>query len=364
MKIAILGIVGVPGRYGGFETLAENIARFHSDINSPVELTIWCSSKDQSESPTEFENSKLRYVPLSANGVESILYDTISLFQAVISKNDKILLLGVSGALMLPLIRLFSNVRIITNIDGIEWKREKWSTFPRLFLRFSEWAAVRFSHDVIADNEAIAEYVRLVYGIECKVIAYGGDHAIDTSNLKERVKIVKGLPSDYALSICRIEPENNIHIILDAISETNQSLVFIGNWNNSKYGWDLREKYADQKNLYLLDPIYDHSSLFQIRKNAAFYIHGHSAGGTNPSLVEMMHFGIPIFAFDCEFNKYTTEGKANYFADASELKREIVSLNFQEKYKTGAIMKEIASKRFTWDIIGTEYFELFEKRYS
>lgn len=158
MKIAILGIVGVPGRYGGFETLAENLVRYHALTGHGASLTVWCSGKDNAEHPGHFEKASLRYVNLRANGVQSILYDALSLWQAVRSGHDRILLLGVSGALALPLIRLVSQARIVTNIDGIEWKREKWNGLARFVLRASEWAAVRFSHEVIADNQAIADH--------------------------------------------------------------------------------------------------------------------------------------------------------------------------------------------------------------
>lgn len=358
MKIAILGTVGVPGRYGGFETLAENLARYHNSSGQHAALTVWCSAKDNAEHPVRFESADLRYVGLRANGVQSIPYDAISLWQAVRSGHDRILLLGVSGALALPLIRLISRARIITNIDGIEWKREKWKGLARLVLRTSEWAAVRFSDEVIADNQAIADHVRDAYGRGCHVIAYGGDHALHHTGEAEPPE---ELPDSYALSLCRIEPENNVHVILAALDGLDMPLVFVGNWENSAYGRDLKARYSESPNIFLLDPIYDPDALYDVRARASVYLHGHSAGGTNPSLVEMMHFGIPILAHGCAFNQHSTEGKARYFRSADELAEQLGNLDTQDADRIGADMREIAQRKYTWDQIGKAYFELLDR---
>ena len=357
MKIAILGTVGVPGRYGGFETLAENLVHYHSRNGQTSTMSVWCSSRDQTNYATRFESADLHYIGLKANGVQSILYDVLSLFSAIRTGHDRIILLGVSGAMALPLIRIFSNTRIVTNIDGIEWKREKWSGVAKAFLRASEWAAVRFSHEVIADNQAIADHVRDAYAADCQVIAYGGDHAV--AHVGER-KAPEGLPETYALALCRIEPENNIHIILEAFSHLDTPLVFVGNWGNSTYGLKLKAQYITVPNLYLLDPVYEPSTLYALRGRASVYVHGHSAGGTNPSLVEMMHFGVPVLAHSCVFNRHSTEGQARYFQTPDELTKLVQQLTPVDAIQIGNAMQEIARRRYTWDHIGEAYFALLE----
>lgn len=358
MKIALIGTVGVPGRYGGFETLAENLVRHHARTGRKAGLTVWCSSRDNAYHQPHFESAELRYVGLRANGAQSIPYDTVSLWQAVRSGHDHILLLGVSGALALPLLRLIGRrVRIVTNIDGIEWKREKWNWLARLVLRASEWAAVRFSHEVIADNQAIADHVRDTYGCSCHVIAYGGDHALAHAGEAEAPV---GLPDRYALALCRIEPENNVHVILEALDRLGQPLVFVGNWNNSAYGRDLKARYGNHLGLHLLDPVYEPGALYALRMRASVYLHGHSAGGTNPSLVEMMHFGVPVLAHGCAFNRHSTEGKARYFETATELEALLRGLNSDDAARIGADMREIARRRYTWDHVGEAYFALLE----
>lgn len=359
MKIAILGTVGVPARYGGFETLADNLVRYHSNSNHDSDLTVWCSGQDNADHPERYKSAALRYVNLRANGVQSVPYDVISLLEAVCSGHDKILLLGVSGALALPLVRLVARkTRLITNVDGIEWKREKWKGLARVVLRASEWAAVRFSHEVIADNQAIADHVRDTYGSDCQVIAYGGDHALE---LADEAEAPAGLPSRYAFSLCRIEPENNAHLILAALNETGMPLIFVGNWENSAYGRNLKSWYGGRPHLHLLDPVYDPAALYALRARASVYLHGHSAGGTNPSLVEMMHFGVPILAHGCTFNQQTTEGKARYFENKDELVALLRGLAPEDAIQIGDDMREIAQRRYTWDRIGKIYFQLLDR---
>lgn len=356
--ISILGTVGVPANYGGFETLVENLVRYHSAQALPEALTVYCSGKSYPKQSPTYLSASLRYVNLNANGAQSIPYDIVSLFSAIWRRSDVILLLGVSGAIALPLVRLLSSARIVTNIDGIEWRREKWQGLAKTFLRFSEKMAVRFSHEVISDNGAIAAYVREAYGVESHVIAYGGDHAVAVTP----VSIAEyGLPDDYAFAVCRIEPENNVHMVVEAFAQSpDRNLVIVGNWNNSEYGRGVKQRYAAHTNIRLLDPIYDLGKLHSLRSHAQLYVHGHSAGGTNPSLVEAMHFGRPVLAFDCNFNRSTTEDRALFFSDAAGLAKLLVTLTAPQAEQVGDTMLEIAQRRYTWEIVARQYFALLE----
>lgn len=233
MKLSINGTAGIPGCYGGFETLAENLVGFAETRHAGnVTLSVYCSSGLYDIKQKTYRGARLRYLRLKANGVHSVLYDAVSIFDAIRQRDTHMLVLGVSGALVLPLVRLFSRTRIVTNIDGIEWKREKWQGSAKWFLRLSEKLAVRHSDAVIADNEAIAEHVRDTYGKDCQVIAYGGDHALDHASA---ANAPEDLPDRFALALCRIEPENNVHVILEAVDGRDTPLVFVGNWDNSAY---------------------------------------------------------------------------------------------------------------------------------
>lgn len=356
-SISIIGTVGVPGSYGGFETLAENLVRYHCAMDAGGKLSVYCSSRASEGKRDSFLGAELRYVPLEPNGVQSILYDIWSLVESVRRKDNFLLVLGVSGAMFFPVLRAISRARIITNIDGIEWRREKWRGLARRFLRWSERAAVRWSDVVITDNQGISEYVKHTYNVDSVLIPYGGDHALAAEPDESAVQV---LPKNFALALCRIEPENNVAMILEAFAEIDTPLVFVGNWDKSDYGLDLAARYKDHKSITIHDPVYEPSALRAIRDRASLYVHGHSAGGTNPSLVEMMHFSIPVLAHGCSFNRHTTEEKARYFMNSAELGDAVRALSPQIASQIGAQMGEIARRRYTWDQIGRAYFELLE----
>ncbi len=353
-RIAVVGIVGIPGNYGGFETMVENLVD-----NENISFTVYCSSKNYKDFNQAYGNANLIYIPISANGISSVAYDIVCMVHAILSGHRQILLLGVSGAIFIPIIKFLRlKIKIMTNIDGIEWKRDKWKGLASFFLKFSESLAVRYSDTVIADNEAIGDYVINEYSKKTEIIPYGGNHAFENiQNYNSNIS-----PYDkYFLSVCRIEPENNVDLILKTFSNSESNLIFIGNWNISNYSKNLKTTYSRFENIKLLDPIYDLNTLYFFRKNCVGYIHGHSAGGTNPSLVEIMHFSKPIFAFNCSFNRKTLEENGNYFESASQLE-EMIS---NDKYLySGQIFKEIANRRYTWDIVKNQYFKLFDEEHK
>lgn len=358
-KIAIIGCVGIPARYGGFETLAENLAHYAREHATNVDLIVYCSGKSYSEHLDEFAGARLIYIPLRANGITSIFYDVWSLVDAAIRGVDEVFLLGHGGSFILPVLKVLSSVRFLTNIDGIEWRREKWSKIARFILRNSEKFAVRHSDVVIADNDAIREYVEKEFGKDCVVIPYGGDQAM--SSAEPDAALIPALPDGYALSVCRIEPENNVEMVLSAFSRLDHPLVFVGNWGASEYGRRLKAQYQNHKNIVIHDPVYEPRGLRAIRDGASIYIHGHSAGGTNPSLVEMMHFSVPVLAHGCSFNRFTTEDKAHYFVNAEELIQLVQNLTEIMKIENARSMLEIARRRYTWDQVGKSYFDLLNR---
>lgn len=356
IRLSIVGSAGVPARYGGFETLVENLAIYSEEKNVDFEITIYCSGPYYDERIESFHGAKLRYVPLKANGAQSIAYDIWSMFSALFHRADVILVLGVSGAMVIPLLKLISRVPIVINVDGIEWRREKWTGFSRWILRLSEKIGAKFSRAVIADNDFIVKHIEESYDVSCSMIPYGGDHTLATANAPYQGDV---LPDNYALTICRIEPENNIRTIVEALAErANVPLVFIGNWNSSAYGIKIREDFGHLPHLKLLDPIYDLAVLRSIRQGAWVYIHGHSAGGTNPSLIEAMQFHKNIIAYDCGFNRSTTEDKALYFKDSSELRILLGKIGSGDIGLESGMMKEIAMRRYTWAVVAMQYYNL------
>jgi glycosyltransferase involved in cell wall biosynthesis len=357
-KIAILGTVGVPAIYGGFETLAENLVLNNSRLIYRHDLIVYCSSRSYSVHRAEFEGARLRYLPLDANGKQAMFYDMWSLIDASLRGCDTVLLLGHGGSFVIPILKFFTKTKFVTNIDGIEWRREKWTGIARWIIRQSEAMAVRCSHVVIADNEAIREYLAYEYKQECEVIPYGGDHALDATL---NPQFVEGFPVGYALAVCRIEPENNVAMILEAFAKLDKPLVFVGNWDRNEYGRQLKARYRNHSSITIHDPVYEPRSLRSIRDGASLYVHGHSAGGTNPSLVEIMHFGIPVIAHGCSFNRHSTEGKALYFQTSDELVELMQNLVQEDAARIGAQMRNIAQRRYTWDQVSNAYFKLCDR---
>ena len=169
-NVAVVGIQGVPAQYGGFESLVENLIGDHK--SEDIRYTVFCSGRDMKSRLAEYKGAELKYVPLRANGVQSIPYDMIS-FLRIPRKTDVILVLGVSGCLILPVFRLFCRKRMIINIDGLEHRRAKWGKLAKTFLKLSEKMAVRYADVIISDNKGIQDYVREEYGKESELIAYG-----------------------------------------------------------------------------------------------------------------------------------------------------------------------------------------------
>lgn len=357
-KIAIIGTNGLPGRYGGWDQLLNHLT---VSLNESYEITVYTSSYNAVKGLKEYNGAQLTVIPLKANGMQSILYDGVSILDACVKRYDILLILGTSGCIFLPLLKPFAR-KIILNPDGAEWKRGKWSGPIKKFLKLSEKFGVYFSDIVVADNAIIQQYIKKEYGKESELIAYGGDNAkaiLLTQETSIKYEIIKG---QYAFKVCRIEPENNIDLILEAFKNSKLKLILIGNWKFSPYGINLREKYRSYPNLMLLDPIYEQATLDELRSNCGIYIHGHSVGGTNPSLVEAMNLGLCCAVFDVDYNRETTENKAIYFRDSDQLQLLIKQFLLKEldSAKIGKDLYDIAKKRYVWSKIVSQYENLFK----
>lgn len=359
-KIAIIGTVGIPAKYGGFETLADHLV---TQLGSIYDFTVYCSQKKyaKEERMETFKGAKLHYIPLKANGIQSIIYDALSILHAV-KKHEILLILGVAGAFILPFVRWFTTKKIIISIDGIEWKRDKWSPLAKYYLWWAENIAVRFSHIDISDNESIQDYTAMRYQTLSRVIEYGANHVMNVIPTVDDYLKYPFLNEKYAVKVCRIEPENKVEWVLEAFRTFEKmKLVIVGNWNNSNYGKALKTTYSTVPNLLLLDPIYDQRTIDLIRGNAHLYVHGHSAGGTNPSLVEAMYLGLPILAYGVSYNRTTTENNALYFDSEVELLEKLHTLNEAKLLELKQHMKNIALRRYTWEIIAKQYDLLFHE---
>lgn len=355
--VGVVGTVGVPGRYGGFETLAEQLARHISP--QAKQLVLYCQRSAYPElhgqPDIQFEGHQRVLVPLRANGPASMVHDVLAMLHAVlVARVDVMLVLGYSGAWALPLMRLLRpRMRIVTNIDGMEWRRDKFGARTKKVLRWLEGCAVRFSHRVIADNAALVPIAKESHpNLEPLLIAYGGDHTLVPPTTAAFI-----LAQTYYLSIARIEPENNCDLILQAFAKVPEwHLVFVGNWNSSEYGRSLKARYAEQPNLHLLDPVYDLAALAELRAGACGYVHGHSVGGTNPSLVEALFHTNRLLAFDCAFNRSTLDGRGAYFSNALQL-CELLNASMSNDMLADDV--QLLRKRYLWSNVVMSYMEVF-----
>lgn len=351
-KLGVVGIVGVPGRYGGFETMTDQVL--------PLSLgseTLVYSEKSMHYSHSHYKGARLVRLPLSANGVSSLFYDSLGIFHACFSKCSVILALGVSGAWCFPLVRMFfPKVRLICNIDGVESARGKWGFFAAKLLANLEFIAVKFANIIVADNSHLAVELKRKYGISPRVIEYGGDHVMETDTANIDLPTDLPLDSRFALCVCRIEPENNIEMILEAFAGGDTNLIFVGNWCSSVFGVRMRDKFGGEDNLWLLDPIYDAGVLHDLRGRCDIYVHGHSAGGTNPSLVEIMFYSCSLLCFDVAYNRCTVDGNAQFFSSAEDLSKK--TLVKEEKAVIERRIK-LAQSQYTWARIRECYFEVF-----
>lgn len=356
-KVAVVGTVGVPANYGGYETLVENL--LDKRINAEIQYTVYCSSVAYKEKLKEYKGAKLVYLPLNANGWQAVLYDSISFIHAFFV-SDVILSLGTVGSFVLPFLRLFSRKKVIVNLDGLDDQRAKFNRLSQRVIGAARRLAAKYADVCISDNQGIKDYAQRVYRRDSELIEYGGDNAFtvrDDEKLWNKYGLVTG---QYCFKVARIEPENNIEMVLQAFARLpEEKFVLVGNWERSEFGKRMKKEYSGYRNLKLLAPIYDASEINLLRSNCKLYIHGHSAGGTNPSLVEAMNLHLPIIAYGVVYNRETTEHRALYFEDEESLVRVIRAVDENKRKAIADSMYAIARRRYLWGIICTKYERLF-----
>ena len=348
LRIAFVGSAGIPNRHGGFESFLEHCA---PEISKKTRITIvTCDSKLYEDKTSDFNGVHRIFIPIRANGILSIVHDLIA-FLRVLPITNYIVILGVSGGIWFPLFRILCTItgrRLLVNIDGVEWRRLKFNRWQRGVLKFFDALAQCCSHQIVYDNPALAAFVIEKHRKKASHIAYPGDYVCRLPELRCKV--------GTALTICRIEPENNINMLIEgALDSRLGHYTIVGNWQHSDYGRELLERHGENPRLTLLGPVYEPKALASLRESCEIYIHGHSVGGTNPSLVEMLFYECHLFCFDCLFNRYTAETSAMYFTTADDLSNQLDSLPRE------ASNRSTLRARYTREVIAEEYVALFRK---
>ena len=355
-----MGTRGVPAQYGGFETAVEEIgARLAA---SGHKVTVY--ARNPGQTLTEYRDMRVVNAPTIRHRVaETLSHTAASTVHAVVKdKPDVALVLNAGNA---PLLKLLKAAKIPTavHLDGLESKREKWRGAGARYYRWAEKAAVKWADAVIADSRAIADHVQRESGRECVFIPYGAE-AIEPGG--DRLGELDLVRRDYHLIVARFEPENHV---LDAVhafrkSEETRPLVVVGSAPYSRW---YTEKVHDAANsdprIHFTGGIYDQELLDQLYANARTYIHGHSVGGTNPSLLRAMGAGAPVLAFDVEFNREVTSGQAFFWVDADELTRVLNDIAEEEDMdKMLRIYSENGTQRirdhYQWDDVARRYEEM------
>ena len=341
--VGIVGTHGLPANYGGWETLVKNLVNYRKNIDYLIATP---SSRKSQQNP-EYKRMSV-YIPLKAYGWQSILYDLLSTI-VLLRKCDSILILGVSGCIFLPLIKLFTNKDIVVNTDGVEYKREKWGFLPSNFLKVSEMFAVKYATRLVADNKGINDYIETEYNRKVNAtIAYGGVDFIPEKPM--HLDKYNFVDRSYDMAIARIVPENNIEIILNAYNESEYRLVFIGNWDSSEYSRQIKNKKWNA-NIHIMDADYNENRITSLRKSCRYYIHGHSAGGTNPSLVEALSIGCEILCFDVNFNRYVLSNYGFYWNNKEKLK---LLIKNNASLDRNAILNYY-NKTYDWKLLVKQY---------
>ena len=321
----IVGTRGVPAEHGGFETFAEDLSLFLAARGHRV--TVYCQADSEAELSEDMWKGVHRVLIPSANhAVGTISYDwatTISCSQ----KEGVVLTLGYNTGIF-SLVYRWHKVPNVMNMDGIEWKREKWSFPQRAWLWFSEWAGARSANHLVADHPEIARHLRRhTSSRKITVIPYGADKVTDAP--RDLLTAYGVTPKSYYLVIARPEPENSILEIVNAFSSSglNEPLVVLGNYSGNGSQYRLQVLDSAGPNVRFLGAIYDRDVVRALRFHAKAYIHGHRVGGTNPSMVESLAAGNAIIAHDNRFNRWVAGEGARYFSGTPDLAAILSSLH-------------------------------------
>ena len=352
--IAILGTRGIPNHYGGFEQLAEHLAL---ELVKRGYKTIVYNSSLHPYKKAEWNGViiKHRFDPENRIGTAGqFIYDLNCILDLRKLKPDVILQLGYTSSSIWHRLLPKRSV-LVTNMDGLEWKRQKYSKWTKRFLLYAEGLAVRSSHKLIADSLGITDYLLKKYGKASEYIPYGANEFADPEP-----GVVKDLglePGKYFLVICRLEPENNIEMILKGFVKANsgKKLVIVGNYSKG-YGKNLKKKYGKNPVILFTGAIYDSKILNNLRHFSSLYFHGHSTGGTNPSLIEAMAAGSFICAHNNIFNESVLGSDGRYFSDPEEVAN-LMNSETAEKTKIMLVAANIEKVRsiYNWQTIFDSY---------
>ena len=362
MKIAIIGCRGIPNHYGGFEEHAEKIAL--AFVAKGHRVTVY-NVDEHPYKQNEWKGVDIKHIFCKESKLKilgTFIFDYLCLVDAKKSNFDIVYMLGyVPGAIFLPIIKKGLTAKLVTNMDGLEWSRSKWNFILQKFAKKTEQLGAKYSDYLISDNEGIRQYLLNEYKVDSTFIPYGATLIANSSST--HLKKYNLVEKNYFLLVARLEPENNIEIILDGYTKTNTEKIFIvvGN-HNTKYGEVLKQKYFADKRIKFLGGIYNFEELTSVRWYSDIYFHGHSVGGTNPSLLDIMGANTYIAAHDNAFNKNVLGNDCLYFSTPKEVEL-IIQKKHDEEIKAMCIKnnRKKLQEFYNWENVAQMHIDLFSK---
>ncbi|MGY1615767.1 DUF1972 domain-containing protein [Geodermatophilus sp. SYSU D00691] len=356
MRIAMVGTRGVPARYGGFETAVEEVGRRLAERGH--EVVVYCRTvPGQEDRPAEHLGMQLVHLPAARKrSLETLSHSALSVAHLVRRRTDAAIVFNAANAPLLPALRL-ARIPVATHVDGLEWKRAKWGRTGRRYYRLAESLAVRWSDVLIADAQGIADYYDREFEAPTTLLAYGAP-LIEPG--ADRLAELALEPGGYHLVVARFEPENHVDVIVDGYvrSDARKPLVVVGSAPYSDEYTATVHGLADDR-VRFLGGVWDQVQLDQLYAHSFTYLHGHSVGGTNPSLLRAIGAGASVLAFDVDFNREVVADAGRYFADAAEVATRIDAAEADPDAvaKAGTRARELAAG-YDWDDVADGYEQL------
>lgn len=381
--VFIVGSKGIPANYVGFETFVDNLVT--RQVNPKIKYHVSCMTFDKSVKQYDYNGAECQeiYVP-NIGGSKAILYDLRSLDWALDTIKERNLTDGIVyilacriGPFLHKYIKKFHNhgFKVWVNPDGHEWKRAKWSVPVRKYWKVSEKLMVKNADFLICDSKSIEEYIHedyRKYNPQTTFIAYGAD--ITPSILKkDDKKVVDWFNkhdvklNEYFLIVGRFVPENNYETMIKEFmkSKVNKDLVIITNVEKNAFYNSLKEEthFENDKRIKFVGTVYDAELLKFIRENALGYLHGHSVGGINPSLLEALGSTKINLLYNVGFNKEVGEDSSLYWSleDGSLANKlnEVEEISTEKEENFGKLAKQQIIDNYSWEKIVNDYEEQF-----
>lgn len=357
LTVGIIGTRGIPNRYGGFERFTELLVGHSGWETENINFIIYGESPNSQFNA--WTSTKNIGINKSKNGIS--FYRKSAVMAA--DKCDIVISCGVGISIFALMVRLRGAI-LVVNPDGCEWRRSKWSIIGRLLIRAMYWPALAAAQYIIIDAEALREDFGLNRSARTRYIGYQAPEPHFTPLKQETIQAL-ALSNQFVLCIARLEPENNIDMVVEAFLELVQDdldLLIVGPTSTPHYFEKLMPFQTKAPRVRFLGAIFDQNILDELRSNCVAYVHGHSVGGTNPSLLEALaSVGGAILCHDNKYNKEVAGSRALYFDGPTQLAEKLGKLDRGISSNSISLSKIKPDSRFEPDNIYRLYRELFEE---